>query len=350
MCVIAIVKPQVVLRQDDLKAMWEANSHGAGLAVYRDGQWHMEKGFMIFEALNQRLKELGLLDTEVHPTFVVHFRLVSVGEKTPALTHPFPVKLREGTGFLFHNGTLEIARRGYYSSSGMEVPQGESDTSQMAKLLSELRLSKKQLKLLLKEGGLLDPLRSGSRFAVCLPGEEEPLLVGEWHEYKGMLVSNKAFVSHGSLWKGWNYHPYYRSYWECDEGCGWTEKKSTTPKVKIARDESGLFYRLNLSRRTAQVITDEEAYKSLQVGEEPLDGLLLEEEEGFLLYTEEGAFNVVGPKEEPTYVYVPERGAYYHKAGQKPAKKVLALGRVQGKYIFYLSERGGWKRFGRLGQ
>jgi len=109
----------------------------------------------------------------------VHFRIVSRGTVCSEQTHPFEIALEEGTAFLFHNGTLDI-----------QTTQGSSDTYELAYRLSQLGLRRDQLKRALQEGGLLEEMRSNSRFAVCLPGEEQPFLVGQWEEIRGLKTSN----------------------------------------------------------------------------------------------------------------------------------------------------------------
>ncbi len=177
MCVITYKPVNAVLTQEDAKLMWEANSHGAGFCVWdeKSRTWKMKKGFMKFEALWQEIEPYS----KEGSILVVHFRIVSRGKVCPEQTHPFEIALEEGTAYLFHNGTLDI-----------QTTQGSSDTFELAYRLSQLGLRKDQLKLVLKEGGLLEEMRSTSRFAVCLPGEEVPFLVGQWGEIRGLLTSN----------------------------------------------------------------------------------------------------------------------------------------------------------------
>jgi len=177
MCVICYKPINSVLSYEDARLMWEANSHGAGFCVWdeKSRTWIMKKGFMKFEALWNEVEPY----TREGSILVVHFRIVSRGRVCPEQTHPFEIKLEEGVAYLFHNGTLEI-----------QITQGSSDTFELAYRLSQLGLNKKQLKLLLREGGLLERVRAHSRFAVCLPDEEEPFLVGQWEEVGGLKVSN----------------------------------------------------------------------------------------------------------------------------------------------------------------
>jgi len=177
MCVICYKPINSVLSYEDARLMWEANSHGAGFCVWdeKSRTWIMKKGFMSFEALWNEVEPF----TREGSILVVHFRIVSRGRVCPEQTHPFEIALEEGVAYLFHNGTLTI-----------HTTQGSSDTYELAYRLSQLGLRKDQLKLVLKEGGLLEELRAGSRFAVCLPGEAEPFLVGQWEEIKGLKTSN----------------------------------------------------------------------------------------------------------------------------------------------------------------
>jgi predicted glutamine amidotransferase len=188
MCVICFKPQNVVLSKEDAQLMWEANSHGAGFCVWdeKSRTWKMKKGFMQFEALWNEIEPY----TREGSILVVHFRIVSRGRVCPEQTHPFEIALKEGVAYLFHNGTLDI-----------EITQGSSDTYELAYRLSQLGLNKKQLKLLLKEGGLLEKVRAHSRFAVCLPDEEEPFLVGQWEEIKGLKTSN-SYWQHRMTYTG----------------------------------------------------------------------------------------------------------------------------------------------------
>jgi hypothetical protein len=177
MCVIAYKPINAVLSYEDAMLMWEANSHGAGFCVWdeKSRTWMMKKGFMTFSDLWREMEPF----TREGAILVAHFRIVSRGKVCPEQTHPFEITLEEGIAYLFHNGTLDI-----------KLTQGSSDTFELAFQLSQLGLNKRQLKLLLKEGGLLERVRAHSRFAVCLPDEEEPFLVGQWEEVGGLKVSN----------------------------------------------------------------------------------------------------------------------------------------------------------------
>jgi hypothetical protein len=249
MCVIAYKPQGVVLTQEDAKLMWEANSHGAGFCVWDEESrtWIMKKGFMTFEALWQEIEPF----TKEGSILVVHFRIVSRGNVCPEQTHPFEITLEEGVAYLFHNGTLDI-----------RTTQGSSDTYELAYRLSQLGLRKGQLKLALQEGGLLEEMRAHSRFAVCLPGEEKPFLVGQWEEIKGLKTSNsywqyrrtytglsgrKGGVSHSHSSKP---SPYWKEDWEdwetSDCECGPQEDRTIVEvgrlRFEIREDGNAYLY------------------------------------------------------------------------------------------------------------
>lgn len=108
MCVIFIAQ-QARPTERELAAMWDKNSHGAGIAwreTREDGQKiiKFEKGLDFEE-----MKELSL---NVPFPFIGHFRIASIGGISRYLTHPFEVSqntrpnLQGSTeeGVLFHNG------------------------------------------------------------------------------------------------------------------------------------------------------------------------------------------------------------------------------------------------------
>ncbi|MEM1967749.1 MAG: hypothetical protein QXO86_07775 [Nitrososphaerota archaeon] len=326
---IAFVKPDVVLKEDHARKMWEANSHGSGFAYYEAGQWQFVKGFMALEELLKALKEKGLLGEKDHPPFAIHFRVATHGGITPELTHPFEVGIKEGRAVLFHNGTLSLP-----------VETGLSDTAQFAKFLTELGLSKEQLKLLLKEGGILEEVRNKSRLCVLFPEEEEPFLVGRWMEIDRLMVSNETWVyprisySHKSGYSygygyGYGYGHSYSDYFglfddDDSPSCSSCKEENKLPEAQIGQwkftvvgDElicngiapqyekpEGKFYSYG---RDIYYLLEGEIYKLL--GVEPLEEFLSELElwGSFYLLDREGrAF--LGKVTKKGIVYYPVKG------------------------------------------
>jgi predicted glutamine amidotransferase len=101
MCVVAIKNKGVAFPNDDsIKAMWDANSDGAGFMYALDNKVFIEKGFMKLSDLNgavalleKRLKKKDLNINDI--PMVLHFRITTHGGTTPHLTHPFPISSQE---------------------------------------------------------------------------------------------------------------------------------------------------------------------------------------------------------------------------------------------------------------
>jgi hypothetical protein len=151
MCVIMASVQGAKINEDWLKAGWDANDHGAGIA-WREGQGKKAgvrfiKGLMTIEETIEAYSKVP--ENVPH---VVHFRIASVGGKLPELTHPFLINEdstlnMEGLTkqpLLFHNGHLnswkawltETAQR---SGGTIKVPDGPwSDSRAMAFLTHHL--------------------------------------------------------------------------------------------------------------------------------------------------------------------------------------------------------------------
>jgi len=209
---------------------------------------------------------------------VVHFRIVSRGTVCPEQTHPFEIKLEEGTAYLFHNGTLDI-----------RTTQGSSDTYELAYRLSQLGLRKDQLKLALKEGGLLEEMRANSRFAVCLPGEEQPFLVGQWEEIKGLKTSNsywqyrRTYTGLSGRQRRVSYHT-PSLYWDWKED--WEDWKPSFCECDLEEDRTIV----EVGKLRFEIREDGNAY--LYMGKETsvADGELFVSEDMLFLLVDTGPF------------------------------------------------------------
>ena len=327
MCVITFKPSTAVLSYEDAKLMWEANSHGAGFCVWdeKSRTWQAQKGFMSFEALWRNMEPF----TRKGVILVAHFRIVSRGRVCPEQTHPFEIELEEGVAYLFHNGTLDI-----------EITQGSSDTFELAYQLSQLKLKKEQLKLLLKEGGLLERVRAHSRFAVCLPDEEEPFLVGQWEQVRGLWVSN-TYWTFGRTYTGlsksrrYSYSYYPSLYWE-DE---WEEKETSFCGCGL---QDHIIVEVGQLRFK---IEDGVAYPYFGNDSPMTEGEIIPREDGLFLLLDDGlSFEI-----RPSYKYMPSwavdpDGVLYrldnhrlvaHTVGGKRPKYV-AIGLRDGDVLYVL--------------
>jgi hypothetical protein len=326
MCVIAVKPINAVLTKEDAFRMWEANSHGAGFSVWdeKSRTWKMQKGFMSFDDLWRAMEPY----TRKGVILVAHFRIVSRGRVCPEQTHPFEIELEEGTAYLFHNGTLDI-----------HITQGSSDTYELAFQLSQLGLKKEQLKLLLKEGGLLEGVRAHSRFAVCLPDEEEPFLVGQWEEVRGLMVSN-SYWCYGRTYTGLSRgrsssYSYPSLYWE-DE---WEEREDLLCGCSLEED-----YIVEVGALRFKV---EDGVASPYFGDEPptMEGEIIPREDGLFLLLDDGLSFEVRPSYQnmPSWAIDPDGVVYRldnyrliaYPVGKKRPKRV-AIGLRDGDVLYVL--------------
>lgn len=123
MC-LAILKPaKVSITEDRLRNGWIANPDGAGYAFVHKGKVVTKKGYT---KLQDFLTDIEA-DFKKHKNshFAIHFRIRSSGEKSPEMTHPFPV----AGGVVIHNGSI--------TGTGAEYGTGESDTCKFANKFKE---------------------------------------------------------------------------------------------------------------------------------------------------------------------------------------------------------------------
>lgn len=155
LCVIAVCDDKRPTA-DIVKAMFETNSAGAGIA-WRAGDSVEDVEDIVSGTTRQRLvnprviwrKGLDLkgvqeLCASVPLPFVVHFRIPTAGGTTPLLTHPFPVTNEvaldlkgEIKGYvLFHNGHWSSWKQASLETAlkmGIKIPSGKwSDSRAMA--------------------------------------------------------------------------------------------------------------------------------------------------------------------------------------------------------------------------
>lgn len=107
MCVIIVSPNGEKPSHETLVKCHTANPDGIGIAWIQGRSVHYIKGLQTVEQLETAL--LPLQDA----TFVVHFRLATVGGKDPRLSHPFPIArdsplalTGKAKRVLFHNGHL----------------------------------------------------------------------------------------------------------------------------------------------------------------------------------------------------------------------------------------------------
>lgn len=118
MCVIIFKPFGATVREAELRAAFQTNSHGAGYMYRQEGLVCIQKGFMTIDPLLYSLTNNGFLkDGALVPEheLALHFRIATSGGIAPGRTHPFPIhksyKVQERlvqttNAALMHNGII----------------------------------------------------------------------------------------------------------------------------------------------------------------------------------------------------------------------------------------------------
>jgi len=202
MCVISISLRGKKFPEADLRRMWDANPHGAGIAFLRsDGRVEVKKGFMSFDQF------MEVYETVPEAMHALHFRLRSAGEILPQLTHPFRVdgidtqKLKyNAKAVLFHNGTVSDWRTLYIAILS-SFTKKERDKILSLQCVSDTYV----VSLLVNRFGhnILRHLDGGK----WLLFEKEPVFYGHWYDGRdGFKYSNLTWKSvhsiYSNAWRG----------------------------------------------------------------------------------------------------------------------------------------------------
>jgi hypothetical protein len=194
MCVI-IYKPEGAIVSDKLfDRSWELFSHGGGYAVWDNGRWVYEKGFMEKEEFYEAVEEF--IHSE-HKRVVLHFRLATEdaeGKRNilPEFTHPFEIQLQDTKALLFVNGRFSESYKGIV---------GAPKVKKFVEDINQLKLKRWQYEKLLAEDGLLEGLLrykgERARLLTLFEEDKEPFFSPKppkgWIEYDGLLLSRKVF-------------------------------------------------------------------------------------------------------------------------------------------------------------
>lgn len=250
MCIIVAKEKGIELPQMEVfKRCFTANPDGAGIMYTSDGEVHIRKGFMEYEAfekaLNKLKEKLGDL-TDVAMAF--HFRISTAGNVDGGNCHPYPIVDNEAImrrhsydtdlGFM-HNGVL----REWDPPKGSVINDSMTFARDCASLLKDAYgYSMLENPRVYK---LVDKERETSRFCF-LDKDGNMTLLGSWEEdYNGVMFSNTSYLPYrerygyygysgigyqGTGYQGTGYDDYYgyngwendSKYWESkgDESFG----------------------------------------------------------------------------------------------------------------------------------
>ena len=207
MCIIVAKKKGVKMPSDEIiKNCWDVNDDGAGIAWVEGGVVKAKKGFMKFKNYKNFIKRLARRIDLDNTDIVMHFRITSVGETLPKMTHPFRVdttddKRRtllnmEGQMFVFHNGTISGVKK---------FEKTYSDTFAFTKgILQPMYNINKKFHTDKRFLDIIETVINGDKLAFIT--KEGIELVGDYVEEDGVFYSNYSF-------EDWSrYYSSYRSY------------------------------------------------------------------------------------------------------------------------------------------
>lgn len=177
MCVIVLKPNNVTLKLKHLKKMWDSNSHGAGFAIpLGNGTTHISKGYMTLESLWNALQPV------MDKTLIIHFRLATHGTNCERMTHPFILSsdLEECVSINTETTKPVLAHNGIISKFGNKL---NSDTVEFILQIASKIDDTHALKYVLGE--------TDSKYALIK--DDKIHLIGQFHDFKGMRVSNLYF-------------------------------------------------------------------------------------------------------------------------------------------------------------
>lgn len=248
MCIIVAKEKGIELPMMEVfKRCFTANPDGAGIMYANEGEVHIRKGFMEYEAFEKELnalkEKLGDL-TDVAMAF--HFRISTAGNVDGGNCHPYPIVDNEAImrrhsydtdlGFM-HNGIL----------SAWTPPKGSVINDSMTFARDCASLLKDAYGYSMLEDPrvyrLVDKERETSRFCF-LDKDGNMTLLGSWEEdYNGVMFSNTSYLPYaerygyyggyygtGKTGSGTGYDKLYDNwydYYDWDDGgsCGTTSWK-----------------------------------------------------------------------------------------------------------------------------
>ena len=194
MCVIVYKPEGAVVSKRVFDRCWEYSPHGGGYAVWENGKWVYEKGFMEKEEFYEAVKEF--IHSE-NTRIVLHFRLATEdaeGKKNilPEFTHPFEIQLQDTKALLFVNGRFSENYKGIV---------GAPKVKKFVEDINQLKLKRWQYENLLAEDGLLEGLLQHrgerARLLTLFEEDKEPFFSPNppkgWLKHNGLLLSRKVF-------------------------------------------------------------------------------------------------------------------------------------------------------------
>lgn len=190
MCVICYIpKEAKEPKKEDLLAMWNKNSHGAGIMWRTENQVNFSKGYMDF---NNFYRDFLIIKRDYNFECAVHFRIATSGGINKQMCHPFPItnsetkiKIERGSSdvMIMHNGIISISPR-----------KGLNDTCEyIIDELYPIYKKDKRFFLHLKES---DESKIQNRIGyskLLFFSKEGIKMIGDWKKFHDCYCSNLSF-------------------------------------------------------------------------------------------------------------------------------------------------------------
>lgn len=225
MCIIvAKEKGKSIPKKSILKACFDNNSDGAGFMYTSDNYVVIEKGFMNFDSLYKRIKQLNKEINLKKRSVVFHFRISTSGKVDGATCHPYPVtdkieylkstriKCKMG---MAHNGIFSD-----YVLTGKDNTDNLNDSQNFVRtfIYSLYKLNKNFLNN--EYGKLLVNNEKGYSRLCFLTADDELHYFGNWIEDNGIKYSNENYKpKETKVWSDWaskwrdKWYDSYNNYW-----------------------------------------------------------------------------------------------------------------------------------------
>jgi len=220
MCVIVISEEGKKIGKKEFENMWEANSHGFGVAYYNkeNGLIYVKKGIM------DEKEAWEIYESIPEAPHIIHFRLASAGSRIPGLCHPFRIDILdtqeleyEASRVLFHNGTVADYRNFIPTIIASLEPE-EREKFFNVKDISDTYLMSIMVKLFSYK---VLKFYIPSRWAVFTIEDSSPQIIiyGDFKKYKDFYVSNLTWKPQSQ------YHWYWGRGYQKDWYLRWEEEE-----------------------------------------------------------------------------------------------------------------------------
>lgn len=197
MCIVVCKPKNIKLPSKEvLKRCFDYNSDGAGYMFAKDGVVNIRKGFMTFNAFYKAL----LRDYKKELAFVLHFRIGTMGENVPELTHPYPMsrnmdELRKTETQcklgVAHNGIISLTSEYGYSHAEGKINYNDTMkfiTDYMSLIIKTPTFYKDEDKI-----ELIEKLVGGSNKFAILDGDGHITTIGHFIEEDCIKYSNTSY-------------------------------------------------------------------------------------------------------------------------------------------------------------